>query len=180
MTILLILGLLSQGITDLGVITARNGIALESCTNRSDFLYFKVELQALRFPSNSVAFVNTNGLVTLEDLVAMPPGPVIMGVKSVCLDGAESRVALFRLDVRRDPPKPPTARVVGIPNTPADRDSLTNAMRSVRAKPVESPSPPGIAQVQMLPMPNSTNKSYSDHMIEMHQFWLEHQRRRNQ
>lgn len=180
MIVVLILGLLSQGITDLGVITERKGIMLEACTNRTDFLHFKVELQALRFPSNTVAFVKTNALLTMEDLVAMPPGPVIMGVSSTCRDGSESPMALFRMDVRRDPPKAPTARVVGLPVSEQSKTTILDAMRAVRSKPVDPPALSGVVRTEMFPMPNSTNNSYSDWVIQMHQFWLEHQGRRNQ
>lgn len=166
MIILLILGLLGQGITDLGVITDRTAILLERCTNRTDFLHFKVELQALRFPSNTVIFTTANSMLKLEDLAAMPPGPVIMGVSSECRDGAASPIALFRLDLRRDPPKPPTARVVGLLNTPKEgRASLTNAIQAARQRAIEGPPLPG------------ESKTYSDHMRDMQRFRNEHRRR---
>lgn len=181
MTILLILGLLSQGVTDLGVITERKGIMLEACTNRTDFVRFEVELQALRFPSNTVTFVKTNALLTLEELVAMPPGPVVMGVKSVCADGAESPMALFRMDVRRDEPKAPRAKVVALPVAGQSGTTLRDAMRAVRDKPVEPPAAPESGHVPIpREMPNSDRSSYSDWAIQMNRFWIEHQGRRNQ
>lgn len=182
MNLLLIIGILmaeAQGVTDLGVITERKGIMLEACTNRTDFVRFEVELQALRFPSNAVMFVKTNALLTMEDLVAMPPGPVVMGVKSVCADGAESPMALFRLDVRRDPPKAPNARIVSLPVAPSHVSTLRDAMRAVRSNPVDPPAP-NFEFFQRMEDSRDTNQSYSDHMIQMHRFWIEHQGRRNQ
>lgn len=181
--ILLIIQIHSQEITDLGVITDRRGIILSACTNRTDFARFQVELQALRFPSNSVTFSTTNAMLTLDDLVAMPPGLALLGLRSICSDGDESPVSLFRLDVRRDPPKAPKAHVVSLlKQSPAE--SLSNAVRVIRQRKAltDPPPPPGQTNVPVRsasPLPNDQGStSYSEAMEEMHRFWVEHQRRR--
>lgn len=183
MTTLFLILLLAQPIvTDLGVMTPNRAIALEPCTNRADFLHFVVELKAASFWTNYHQFVTTNRLLTMDDFASMPPGPIAMGVRSVCQDGEESPISLFRLDIRRDPPKPPKASAVHLGAHPS-RQSLTNAFRSLHANPVEPPPAPGTTNKPTGgPLPNGRPETYSDHMIAMQKFWSEHNeaKRRNQ
>lgn len=180
------LSALGQEITDLGVITAHRGIILERCTNRADFFQFKIELIAQRWPSNTFTFTTTNSMLTLEDFSAMPPGPCIMGVRSICVDSDESNISLFRVDVRRDPPKAPRARTVQIGGTNAVRttEGLLRSRRENQAHvmPPMPPMPPGAVPVRAMatdavmatvpaPLPGGSSKTYSEHMQSMHEFY---------
>lgn len=173
------LSALGQEITDLGVITAHRGIILERCTNRTDFFQFKIELIAQRWPSNKVEFTTTNEMLTLDNFAAMPPGPCIMGVRSICVDSDESNISLFRVDVRRDPPKAPRARSVQIGGL-IQRNStealiksrVQNMTNNVRTPPM----PPGMKSMSAItsggePLPGGSGKSYSEHMQAMHEFY---------
>jgi hypothetical protein len=180
---LLTLSALGQEITDLGVISANRGIILERCTNRTDFFQFKVELIALRWPSNKFEFTTTNDLLTLDNFAAMPPGPCIMGVRSVCTDSDESNISLFRVDVRRDPPTAPRARSVQVgranyvPRRYTAEGVLQSRLHNLTNSPGPMPPmPPGMfmpkeRQVSMEPLPGGSGKSYSEHMQSMHEFY---------
>jgi hypothetical protein len=178
------LSALGQEITDLGVITANKGIILERCTNRTDFFHFKVELIAMRWPSNKVEFTTTNELLTLVDFQAMPPGPCIMGVRSVCADSDESNISLFRVDVRRDPPTAPRARSVQVggasyvPRRQSAEGLLQSRMHNLTNDPVMPPMPPGMpgstnqsSAFSRQPLPGGEGKTYSQHMQAMHEFY---------
>ncbi len=178
------LSALGQEITDLGVITANKGIILERCTNRTDFFQFKVELIAMRWPSNKFEFTTTNELLTLDNFAAMPPGPCIMGVRSICADSDESNISLFRVDVRRDPPTAPRARSVqvGRGNYVPRRQSAEGLIQSRLQNLTNSPGPmppmpPGMPASTnqsryAAPLPGSDGgKTYSEHMQAMHEFY---------
>jgi hypothetical protein len=186
------LSALGQEITDLGVITAHRGIILEKCTNRTDFFQFKIELIAQRWPSNKVEFTTTNEMLTLVDFQAMPPGPCIMGVRSICVDSDESNIALFRVDVRRDPPKKPRARAVqiGTGQVPVrgTTEGLIKSLKENQAaiSPPLPPMPEGMplpegmrtASVRVAePLPGGSAKTYSEHMQAMHEFYSKQGRR---
>jgi hypothetical protein len=182
---LLTLSALGQEITDLGVITAHKGIILEKCTNRLDFFQFKIELIALRWPSNKVEFTTTNEMLTLENFAAMPPGPCIMGVRSICADTDESNIALFRVDVRRDPPKAPRAHVTqiggGMVHRPTAEALIQSRLRNLTNQP-GPPAPPGMtsnvpSRAYVPPLPDGEGgKTYSEHMQAMHEFYSRQRR----
>jgi len=178
---LFILLLFCADITDLGVMTPHRLIALTPCTNRADFLMFHIELQALNWPSNSVSFQTTNRVLPMEAFLAMPPGPVLMGVRSICADNEESPLSVFKLDIRRDPPHAPVAKVVVKSERPVSRQSLSNVFRLHR----ENIPPPTPGQTNQSafpgPLPNGHSKTYSDGIIEMQKLIAEHSgKRRNQ
>lgn len=184
-------------ITDLGVMTPNRIILLEPCTNRADFVRFEVELHGLRFPSNIVSFATTNSAMPMEAFTTMPPGPVLMGVRTVCADGDVSGWSTFRFDLRRDPPKPPRARSVTVISK-AEPQAFTNVIRSLRDIPIEEPPTPGKTNAppsRSGPLPDGKQRTYSESMIEMHnlvqrldpiaqgemyRFWNGHKGRRNQ
>lgn len=180
------LSALGQEITDLGVITAHRGIMLEKCTNRADFFQFKVELIAQRWPSNKVEFTTTNEMLTLVDFQAMPPGPCIMGVRSICADSEESNIALFRVDVRRDPPKRPRAHVVQIGGAmihrPTTEGLIQSHLRNLTNQAVQMPPmPAGMTsavptRAYVGPLPGGDGKTYSEHMQAMHEFYSRQRR----
>lgn len=181
-----ILILFTQPITDLGVMSPNRAIILEKCTNRNDFVNFTVELQAMRWPSNYVKFQTTNTVLRMDDFMSMPPGPCVMSIKSTCADGEESPLSLFKLDIRRDAPKAPRARVIAT-SAPPFRNNLTNAMRAVREKPVVLPSGPfielGSGETNVpaaKPLPEGKPETYSDGVIKMQRFYAEQRGRRSQ
>lgn len=181
MNILFVLCLMSQHVTDLGVMTPNRGVILEHATNRSDFISFTIELQAARWPSNYARFQTTNTLLTIADFGAMPPGPCVMSVKSLCADGEESTLSLYRLDIRRDPPKPPKAKLVST-GAKAFSVTLTNALASMKQKQVDYPSIPGQTNITRgQPLPKGKEQTYSEGVVEMQKFFAEHQgARRNE
>lgn len=223
----------AQEITNLGVVSPRRGLVLERDTNQVDFLHFKIDLVALRWPSNSVTFTTTNDILTLDQFMPMPPGPCIMGVRSVYSDGDESNVSLYRVRVRRDTPKAPKAHGTGISGPDAvHRQSTTNLLherfrsRTNQQSSVLPPLPGGLVMLQTRgspliarpsaasdlsretvramaeaeesvraltnhtvmaatiafpgPLPGGESKTYSDHMVEMHDFHTRQGKRRNE
>ena len=179
MTVIFLLMLLAADITDLGVMTEHRLIALEPCTNRADFVMFHIELKALRWPSNYFSFTTTNRTLSMESFMAMPPGPCAMGVKSICADNEESPMALFKQDIRRDPPKAPTAHLV-YKAEPQPSQTLSNAFRTRTM--IALPPTPGSAATNQFPgpLPNGRPETYSDSVIRMQEFYAQHQGRRNQ
>lgn len=171
--------ILSQPVTDLGVMSPNRVMILEKCTNRSDFVNFTIELQAMRWPSNYFKFTTTNEVLKMDDFLSMPPGPCVMGVKSMCADGEESAISLFKLDIRRDGPVAPRARIISSGHPPF-RNSLSNAFRSRREGAIVYPALPGQTNVPTAtPLPNGKPETYSDGVLKMQQFYA-HEGRRNQ
>lgn len=189
MSLSLLKSLAQSDIENLGAITERRGVILEKPTNRTDFLMFKIELLAQRWPSNHVRLTLTNDLLTLADLMAMPPGPVLMSVQAICADGSESPLALYRIVVHRDGPDRPKARPVAMsaPNS-GYSGSLTNTIRLRRRyqelidtnqiPPIpgqtdETNRPRAAFQRESKPgpLPGATNMSYSEHMAAMQSFY---------
>jgi hypothetical protein len=221
--VLCTLALRAQEITDLGVVSPHRAITLVKDTNQVDFLHFKIDLVALRWPSNSVTFTTTNDMLTLDQFMPMPPGPCIVGVRSVYSDGDESNISLYRVRVRRDPPKAPQAHGTGILHTNLiNRQSTTNLLherfrsRTNQQSAALPPLPGGLVMLQTRgspliarpsaasdlsretvrtmaeaeesvreltnhtvmaatvafpgPLPGGESKTYSDHMVEMHDF----------
>lgn len=168
MKVILLLALLSttlaQEIEDLGIVSRRRSIILERCTNRTDFVKFVIEIQPAG-SSNTVTLIRTNDFLSLADFGAVPAGKLTMGVHSVCADGEESPVALYRLEVKRSAPTSPRARSITVAATNAP-PTLINALehhRRARTNHVEHPPLPG---GMALPMMDGTNKTYNDHMRE--------------
>ena len=162
----------AQEFEDIGVVTARKGIYLEKPTNRLDFSHFQIDLFAQRWPSNKVSFTKTNDVLLLSDFMAMPPGPCLMGVKIVCSDGEESPIAIYRVDVRRDPPKAPKAHSIIV--APGPTGMTTEQI--IQHRYATPPSP--FRQSSGGPLPGGEPKTYSDHMIEMHEFVSVHSTKR--
>ena len=183
--IIVLLLLLAQPLTDLGVMSPNRAVILEKCTNRADFVHFTVELQAMRWPSNYFKFTTTNEVLKMDDFMPMPPGPCVMAVKSTCVDGEESPLSLFKLDIRRDGPKAPRARMIST-GAPPFRNSLTNAMRAQREQPVQLPASPfvevgsGKTNIIAKPLPDGKPETYSDGVLKMQRFYAEHQGRRSE
>lgn len=166
--ILTLLLLLAQPITDLGVMSPNRVVILQPCTNRADFVHFIVELQATRWPSNYAKFTTTNSVLRMDDFLAMPPGPCVIGLRSVCADSEESPISLFKVDIRRDAPKAPRAHMVTTGNYQSPQ-TLSNAMNSIRTNALVIP-----------PLPNGKPETYSDSVLKMQRFYAEHQGRRNE
>lgn len=192
MIVLFLIALLAQPVTDLGVMTPNRAIVLEKCTNRNDFVNFTVEIKGRAetgWSSNYVKFTTTNSILRMQDFAPILPGPCVMSVKSVCADGEESPLSLFKLDIRRDGPKAPQAHLVSTGAMPS-HTSLTNAMRAARQRPVQMPSAPFVqqgsaAQTNILPianpMPNGKPETYSEGILRMERFYASRQgKRRNE
>lgn len=95
---------------DLGVISPRHGILLDTQTTRPDFQHFEVELKPAD-TTNVTTLTLTNVLLTVDDMVALPSGRTVMGLKSYFWDGSVSDLAIYTFDLRRaDPPTPSAVR----------------------------------------------------------------------
>jgi hypothetical protein len=91
---------------DLGVVTPRHGIILNSETTRPDFKQFEADFKSSG-DTNIVTLTITNVLIMPSDLVRLPSGRTVMGLRSRFADGSVSDRALYTFDLRRaDPPKP--------------------------------------------------------------------------
>lgn len=162
---------------DLGVITATVGVGLEPCKTRKDFDHFLIEFLPQLWPTNKVTLIVTNKLLVLDDLVAVPHGPALMGVRSVCADGTESPIKIYKLDIRRDAPTAPKAhrvftatRIHASPTT----EQLLNERRHQHALTNQLPPIPGTNKPAALfpgPLPNGKPMTYSQHMDEMREYY---------
>lgn len=188
MLTLYLLALIGADVTQLGVMTDKRAIILERATDRTDHAFFRVELQALGWPSNTVQFVKTNALMTINDFDGIT-GQCLMAVHSVCAAGEESSPALFRLDVRRDPPDQPTAKMIWLLNTnrPIERP---RDLRLLRTNVVVSPPAPSVligdsvrfpansrSESAPEPLPNSRNETYEQYVLRMQRMAAEGVRR---
>lgn len=141
--LLLCMAVRAAEIEHLGVISQRRAVVLESCTNRTDFLHFRI---AIKSGTNIYTLIRTNDLLTLVDLERVPDGPIIMGVQSVCQDGHMSPVALFWVTVSRQEPSAPRARVtiIGDTNQSPTFTNALNLLQAERALRVQEPLTPAI------------------------------------
>lgn len=132
----------SHKITDLGVITATSLIELTPGERRKDFNRFKIEIlpRNARGWTNKVQIVTTNKWLKLDDLIAVPEGVAIMGVRSICNNGDASAVALYRIDVQRDLPDAPTASVSHILRMPTEQ-KIEHVIDAIQT-PADAPAPP--------------------------------------
>jgi hypothetical protein len=166
-----------KAITDLGVITPDSIINLEKCERRKDFFRFRVEIlpRNARGWTNKVQFYTTNDFLKIDDLAAVPDGVAIMGVRSYCANGDASPVALFRIDVQRDPPDAPKATKAQILRMPSEQ-VIEHVIESLEPPPGPlPPMPAGMTNKSAVPLrsyveplPNGTNSSYAQwqHRLE--------------
>lgn len=160
---------------DLGTITPRRAIVLERNTGRPDWSHFKVEFFSLALTSNQVTLILTNELLTISNLVGLPSGPTIVGLRSVTLDGMESPIVLFRLDIRRAEPPSPGARVINIGKTNTGETIHGAIERHRQSRELAPPPIPGQTnRVDVSELPNGISKTYSQYQDE-----LADERRRN-
>lgn len=130
-------------VEDLGVITDRNAIILSRDPPRKDYAGYMIEFLPQFAPTNKVTLYITNEMILLENLVAVPHGPAIVGIRSVCKDGSESPVSLYTLDIRRDAPHPPNARMIGR-ITPQTHQTVEDVVENYRRRGILiPPAPPG-------------------------------------
>lgn len=190
--------LYAQEIVDLGVISSRKAIILEPCKQRSDFFQFKIELIAQRWPSNTVNIVQTNNMLTLDKFEAMPTGPVIVRVRSVCLDGQESpdsRFILHKAPTFRDPPTKPKARTVEILTPEEQLERMLLIQQATEERERNAPPIPGQTSVPMTrqnlesvirelrnhafgvpELPGASSETYSEGIVRMRKFYAEPRR----
>lgn len=175
--ILLAASAMAADITDLGVITHTSLIELKPCQRRKDFSMFKIEIvpRNARGWTNKVTFTTTNTFLNIDDLAAVPEGTAIMCVRSYCVDGAASPVSVFKIDVERDPPEPPTATVSQILTNRTEQkvEHVINAMQEKFSPP--PPTPPGMRaspvplRFSAPPLPGGTNSSYAQYQYRLEQ-----------
>lgn len=145
-TILLTLasiGTFAAEIENLGTVTPRTGIVLESYTSRSDFMHFMAEFFPVTPPTNKVEMVITNGFLTLTNLAALPSGKTLLGLKSVCKDGTESAVKLYSFEIWRAAPPAPGAHIIQILTGPEkDENTVAKELEEIGRKRRALPPPP--------------------------------------
>lgn len=189
-------------VEDLGVITAKVGIVLEKDTERADWSHFVLEFLPQTPPTNLVTLTLTNDFLTLAELVRLPSGRVIMGVKSVCNDGTESTLKLYKFDIRRAGPPTPKARTIQIlrgeespePNTLSNKLQRLRESRPIEPPPVPQTQPqrrgergpippasewpkPDVRPARALPLPGGRNETYAQHLDRMAEFYAKPGRR---
>ena len=162
---------------DLGVITENTLIQLQKCERRTDFAYFKIEVMPRnrRGWTNKVTFTTTNEVLKLSDFAAVPDGVAVLGVRQYCVDNSPSPVALFRIDVQRDPPDPPRASKSQILRMPSEQ-KIEHMIEAVENQPTpEPPMPPGMARPTNAvptrtfsqPLPGGRNETYSQYQARL-------------
>lgn len=155
-------------IVDLGVITNHRAILLSAATNRSDFLMFRIGLTAIGNAGMDTNFTTTNRILQAKDMRGIPFGPVLLGVRTVCEDGSESPVAIFRFELRTEGPRRPTASTTivsgGIIATNESLKAMRERRKKAAAKDAGAPMP-GVtgrasATGEPPPMTGGTNRVY--------------------
>lgn len=148
-------------ITDLGVISGDTIIELKPCERRKDFAMFKVEIlpRNARGWTNKVTFTTTNNFLRIDDLAAVPEGHAIMGVRSYCVNGEASPVSLFKIDVQRDPPDPPTAEISHALRNRSEQ-KMEHVIEAIENRPgPPPPMPPGMNPASPVPTRTTTNSN---------------------
>ena len=181
-------------IEDLGVITPKKEIVLEHTAERSDIRHFLLDFAPIAAPTNQIHFVSTNDTLRVDNLGALPSGPILMTVRTACKDGSVSAPRLYRFELWRAEPPAPRARVVEILGGEEERTNsiaqILETRRTIersklptpplptdaRRVTASSPIPPAVEPPR--PLPSGTNKTYSEHLDSMARFY--NKRRRNE
>jgi hypothetical protein len=167
-------------VVDLGVISHTSLIELHKCERRKDFARFKIEIlpRNLRGWTNKVEFTTTNSFLKLDDLAAVPEGVAVMGVRSYCVDGVASPLALFKIDVQREAPNAPRATVSQILTMPTEQ-KIEHVLEGNR--PVTPPPPmPGQTNPpaqSAMPLPGGHPTSYAQYQRRLEEAALLGRRR---
>jgi hypothetical protein len=168
---LLLLPILASAaeVTDLGVVSTGVNLHLDRDERRKDFAAFKVEIlpRNLRGWTNKVEFTTTNSVLTLKDFQAVPDGPAILGIKTICSNGDASVFVLFKIDIQRDEPDPPKVHLSYNLRKPAEQ-KIEHLIQQRGAQPVPMP-----------PLPGGTNVTYSQHQWKLEQNAREGKHRSN-
>lgn len=171
MTLLLLCLILGADLPHLGTITPRRPVALSANSTRPDFHCFIVEARP-QDSTNVFTITITNGVLSVSNMVQVPSGSGIIGVRSCFKDGEESEPALYRYDLRRAKPPKPSATPLHILGTPEQPNSLTNELRKIRgSRQVPTPPMPQVGKsaasfpqdvaIALRPLPDATNREYS-------------------
>lgn len=165
-----ILALLALAVAaDLGTISDKTGIRLIRATNRQDFLQWRVELEP-----GGIRFTTTNDILTMKDFAALPSGRTVLGLRQVCLDGAESRISVYTFDLVRDEIAAPGAeRIFLLTTNNPPALSLREVMEKKRSEPMNWPplikaGTNAFAEItrgwkhDSLALPGGTNDSYGE------------------
>lgn len=186
--LILVFSVTAAPIPDLGVISPARGVWLEKESSRPDFQEFRIEV---RSGTNIFKLTLTNELLRAEHMTNVPSGPGILGVQAVYSSGEVSDFALYRYDLRRAGPPKPSARPIAVLTGPEPEKSFTNEIRRVQeVNPAPPPPVPGQVGksaesfphhgliafpapvdldtnvpivIKWRPLPNATNRSYSEH-----------------
>lgn len=155
---------------DLGVISPRRAITLNPESDRPDFLNFTLELLPKRSPTNMVTLTITNLSISVEDLVRVPSGRVVMVWWANYADGTQSEASTDSFFLSRGRPAKPSATPTTIGHTNEAPRSATNELRKRWVAP-PMPSLPGQVEKSAArfppPLPHGTNKAYAQHLDEM-------------
>lgn len=165
-------------ITDLGVMTADTMIMLQKCERRTDFAAFKVEVlpRNRRGWTNKVSFSTTNEVLKLDDFAAVPDGVAIIGVRQICADNAASPLALYRVDIQRDPPDAPRAYKTHILRNQSEQ-KIEHVIENIEAaeQAPAPPTPPGMVTPKSPvptrsyaePLPGGVGETYSQYQARL-------------
>lgn len=146
----------TEPVIDLGVVSSRRAIVMEKSP---DFGFFIISLLPQNWPTNLIAIIKTNEVLTLNDLDRAPSGDVIVEVKQICKDGSECPTSTFKIDVRRYDPE----AVIYL-----TKDQQWEVVRAMEEAERNTPPIPGATRPPPNPsaLPGGTNKSYGEHMAE--------------
>lgn len=155
---------------DLGVVTPNRGFHLSFESPRDDLSHFELECLPSTPPTNIIKFILTNVVVTLIDLAPLPSGKILMGVKSVSVDGTASPMKLYRFRIIRSSiPAPKVKGVKILADDAKPGEGLGQAIQSLiqrRPEPPPAPVPLGLLltnrALKIPPLPGGTNTSYAE------------------
>lgn len=149
----------AQEIEDLGIVSRHRAIILD--TNQTDRILYKIEMRSLMPSSNRFELTTTNDVLTVDSFAAMPPGPVLLGVRYYSPDGEESDLSVYRVTVRRGPGRRPNARGVGVHSTnttPWRTRTLESALANSKLlAPPAPPVPGGVTVTNKIDETQGTN-----------------------
>lgn len=142
-------------IDDIGIMSDRTSIQFEPCSRRGAVLY-KIEVKSGAMTNE---IVTTNAWLRLDSFAGVPNGPATLTVRSFCSDSSQSPPAVFRVNIQREPPAKPKAKIMNI-LTPS-------APMPVEIEPVIMPPMPLVADGPHA-LPRGTNEAYAEFQRRIH------------
>ena len=158
---------------DLGIIDAQIGIQLHQDTSSKEWRAFYAEFFPLEtYKTNMIPMLFTNTIVKASDLEELPSGKIRLDLYSIYGDGSKSDPVHYRFALKKEKPPAPSASRIFILPQPEFLTNGTTTVDKFRLPRVTTNDLPPLPPTTLIisippPLPNATNKTYSEHMAEV-------------